>query len=79
MRGLCAILREGTGPALQAFVPLCAALASWKAAPGAEVLAESGQLLQGLKASLQAVGQWDAAIGSLSPAVAQKLAAVYGV
>ncbi|RMZ52138.1 hypothetical protein APUTEX25_001528, partial [Auxenochlorella protothecoides] len=79
VRGLCALLAGDAGPALQAFVPLCAVLASWKAIPGAEVLAESAQLLQGLKAQLQAMSQWDAAMRSLSPAVAQKLAAVYGV
>eukprot|EP00887_Chlorella_sp_A99_P008169 scaffold12.g8169.t1 len=72
--GLCTVVRLNPQSAVAAFVPLCEAVASWRAIGCEGLQNELRQLMQGLKAGLAGVGQWEPALGGLSPAVRQKLA-----
>lgn len=71
--GLCAIVRLNPAGTIGAFVPLCEAVVSWRAIGCEGLRNELTQLMQGYKQQLLALGQWDAAVGSLSPAVQEKL------
>lgn len=78
--GLCALLRQDAQAGLPVFSPLCAALSSWHAPnPESQVQRECAELARALKATLEARGQWDAAVRTLTPAVAQKLQQAYGI
>lgn len=60
-RGLLSLLRLNLEAAGSAFTSLCAAIASW-GRPPAPLEADFGSLIKSLRSSLEAVGQWEAAL-----------------
>jgi hypothetical protein len=60
-RGLLALLHHNLDAAKPSFTSLCAAIASW-GKPPPPLEGELCQLMKSLRASLEAVGQWDAAL-----------------
>ena len=61
------------------FTALCEAIVSWRHVGCEGLHNELTQLMQGYKAQLVAMGQWEAAMASLQPAVQQKLATMCGL
>lgn len=74
--GLCAVLQLNPQGAGNCFPSLCEAIVSWRHVGCEGLHNELIQLMQGYKAQLAGMGQWDAAMASLDPAVRQKLCAV---
>eukprot|EP00892_Ulva_mutabilis_P002006 jgi/Ulvmu1/11806/UM080_0017.1 len=60
-QGLLALLRLNLEAAGAAFTSLCAAIASW-GRPPPPLEADFGRLIKSLRSSLEAVGQWEAAL-----------------
>lgn len=77
--GLSSVLQRNPQAGAGAFSPLCEALASWRAFPDGGLRGELAQLIQGYKAQLVAAGQWELAMGSVTPAVRQKLSETFQV
>ncbi|KAI3424477.1 hypothetical protein D9Q98_010027 [Chlorella vulgaris] len=74
--GLCAVLRLNPQGAGNCFTPLCEAIVSWRHVGCEGLHNELIQLMQGYKLQLTGMGQWDAAMASLTPPVQQKLVAM---
>ncbi|PRW61530.1 transportin-1-like isoform X1 [Chlorella sorokiniana] len=74
--GLCALLRLNPQGAGNCFTALCEAIVSWRHVGCEGLHNELIQLMQGYKEQLTQMGQWQAAMASLNPAVQQKLAAM---
>ncbi|EFN51057.1 hypothetical protein CHLNCDRAFT_59360 [Chlorella variabilis] len=74
--GLCALLRLNPQGAGGCFTVLCGAIVSWRHVGCEGLHNELIQLMQGYKAQLTGMGQWDAAMATLQPAVQQKLSAM---
>jgi transportin-1 len=77
--GLFAMLQINPQDGLQCFALVCEAIASWSHIRSESLRSEMQQLLQQWKQLLQALGQWDQAIASLIPPVAEKLQHGYGI
>jgi transportin-1 len=73
--GICAILRLNPQAASNSFGPLCEAIVSWRRLPD-DLLSETTQIMQCFKQQLVSAGQWQQALASLNPSVAEKLRSV---
>lgn len=71
--GLCALLRLNPQAAGNCFTALCEAIVSWRHVGCEGLHNELIQLMQGYKAQLAGMGQWDAAMASLSQPAREKL------
>jgi transportin-1 len=74
--GLLAVLRLNPGAGAAAFTPLCEAVVSWRRVACDGLRAEMARVMAGYREQLVAMGQWEQAMASLSPAAAGKLADV---
>lgn len=77
--GLCACVRLNADGALGGFPLLCEAITSWRQLACEGLRNELSQIMHSFRAKLQASGQWDQALASLSPAVREKLVLLCGL
>lgn len=75
--GLCAVLRANPDGGNAVFTSLCEAIVSWRELKCEGLRNELQQLVAGYRDKLVALGQWDVALASLSPAAQQKLVAMF--
>lgn len=71
--GVCALLRANPQAGAAAFTPLCEAVVSWRELSCEGLRNELIQVMAGYKAQLVGMGQWEAALASMSRPAAQKL------
>mmetsp|Transcript_9191 Transcript_9191/g.26329 ORF Transcript_9191/g.26329 Transcript_9191/m.26329 type:complete len:907 (-) Transcript_9191:548-3268(-) len=71
--GVCACLRLNPQGAMGAFTQLCEAVVSWRHIGCEGLQNELSQIMKSYQSTLQAGGHWQQAMGSLSPAVRDKL------
>lgn len=71
--GMCAVLKLNPDAGAGAFTALCAAVVSWREVTNEALRNDLTQLMRGYKAQLVSLGQWEAALASLTPAAANKL------
>ena len=71
--GLFAVLERNPQAGAGAFTSLCEAVVSWKSVTNEGLLGEMRRVMGGYKGQLVAIGQWETAMASLSPAAANKL------
>eukprot|EP00897_Mesotaenium_endlicherianum_P000797 jgi/Mesen1/10718/ME000090S10178 len=77
-RGLCAMVRKNPQGGVPGLVAMCQAICSWNEIHSAELRAEIGHVLQAYKQML-GEGPWQQCMGSLDPAMHQKLSNKYGI
>jgi transportin-1 len=80
--GLCAVLERNPDGGGAAFSVLCESVASWRdlrEESSSGLKSKLTELMQRYKTRLLELGQWDAAMSSLSPAVRQKLANMFSL
>lgn len=71
--GLCAVVKSNPGAGAGAFASLCEAVVSWRTMTNEVLKRDVEQVMQGYKAQLVEMGQWEVALKSLREPVARKL------